>query len=311
MPKKSKRQKKAESKKIEAKEEKTELRKIATGLFIDYAKKYESKFLQLKPALVQSDIRMLLTTYISLMFLASSAAFILTFFPMLTLILLLKIDFLLSLLGALLFSATASSAVFFFLYSYPQGRASSRKAEIDANLPFAVLHMSAMAGSGMPPSAMFKAMSKYRDYGELSREFQKVARGIEVFGVDPLTAIKDVASRSPSAGLKYFLEGMYATAHTGGDIGDYLKKQADKALFDYRLKREQYNQQISVYADIYTALLVATPLLLMVILTILSYVGGTLYGMPIELLMNLGTFIVIPTLNVLFLIFLYNAQREI
>jgi len=171
--------------------------------------------------------------------------------------------------------------------------------------------MSAVAGSGVPPRTIFKVLSRFEEYGELANESRKIARNIEFFGLDEITAIKEVAIRTPSKSFKNLLEGIMKTIQTGGNITQFLREQSDKALFDYRMKREKYNQNLAVYADLYTALLIAAPLLFIAILSVLSILGGSIYGVASQDLIRLGIFFLIPTLNTLFLVFIHLSQPRV
>ena len=131
---------------------------------------------------------------------------------------------------------------------------------------------------------------------------------MSLFGLDVISALRDVKSRSPSKEFKDFLEGLTTTIQSGGSMKRYLKEEARSAMFNYRLNREKYTQMISIYADFYTALLIAAPLVMITILAILNMIGGTVFGLPTDLLIKLGIFVFIPLLNVLFLAFLQMTQ---
>ena len=107
------------------------------------------------------------------------------------------------------------------------------------------------------------------------------------------------------------MEGIITTTQTGGDIKQFLREQSEKALFDYRIKRERYNQNLAVYADLYTALLIAAPLLFIAILSVLSILGGSVFGVATQDLIRLGVFFLIPTLNIFFLVFIHLSQPRI
>ena len=171
--------------------------------------------------------------------------------------------------------------------------------------------MSAIVSSGVSPYAMFKILSNFKEYGELSRESAKIVRNVDAFGLDELTAIREVLNKTPSKEFKNLLEGIVTNIQTGGSLKNYLNQKADMSLFEYRLNREKYNQILSTYADFYTAILIATPLLLIAILSILNLIGGQVFGYSIDFVMNLTVFLLIPCLNVLFLLFIHLTQPNV
>lgn len=212
--------------------------------------------------------------------------------------------------GLIIVPTFFASLVLFLLYTFPVSVIQKRKNDIEANLPFALVHMAAIAGSGAPPRTVFKILSTYKEYGELSKEAEKIDRNIGFFGLDELTALKEVISKTPSPTFKNILQGILTTIQTGGNIRAYLKEEADKALFEYSLKRSKYSQILAVYADLYTALLIAAPLIFVIILSVLNIVGTTVFGLPISVLINLGMLSLV-VLNIIFIIFIQFTQPRV
>ena len=142
-------------------------------------------------------------------------------------------------------------------------------------------------------------------------EIKKVVDFTTILGYDLLTAMKAVASTTPSPVFKEFLEGMVSTIETGGDLVNFLKQKADEAALAYRLERERYNQSISTFSDIYTGLLIAAPLFFVAALALVNMLGGKIGGMSVDLVMALGAYVAIPVLNIAFLLFLQINQPDV
>jgi archaeal flagellar protein FlaJ len=285
------------------------LKILAITLFGKTTDKYAEYFKDLKTSVLKADVKMLFRTYVSVMFFLTMCIFIVSFAVTLTFSIYLHLSLLATLAGLVVLPFTFSVITFLLYYLYPVTLAQKRKGDIESNLPFAINHMAAIAGSGVPPRVMFKVISRFKEYGEISRESGKINRNIDIFGMDEMTSIKEVASKTPSVDFKDFLQGIIATVQTGGSLKNYLKEESEKALFDYRIKRDKYVQQLSVYADFYTALLIAAPLIFVVMMPILSLMQGNLFGMGITELINFGM-IVLVALNVLFLMFLQLTQQK-
>jgi len=306
MPKKSVAKPKEKPKKTE---QDNFLKTIAVTLFGRLADRYSDRFKSLKASILTADLNMLFRTYISMMFFLTMFIFVLSFIATLTISLYMRIGILGTLAGAVILPVSFSSITFLLYYLYPVTLSQKRKGDIEANLPFAINHMSAIAGSGVPPRIMFKVISKFKEYGDISGEARKITRNVEVFGMDEMTSIKEVASKSPSAEFKDFLQGIISTIQTGGSLKSYLKEESTNALFEYRIKRDKYVQQLSIYADFYTALLIAAPLIFIVMLPILSMMQGDLFGMGITQLINLGM-VLLVFMNIIFLAFLQATQEK-
>jgi len=199
----------------------------------------------------------------------------------------------------------ASSATFAVLYFYPSQRASSLRKSIENDLPFAVAHMSSITSSGIPPEAMFELLTGFEEYKEVARQASLVVRNIKTFGMSSVKAIASASQITPSPEWRQILNGVAFTIEKGGNLPLYLKEMSEKNLFEYRIKREKYLKTLSTYADIYTALLVAAPLMMLALLAILSVIGGEVIGLTIPDLITLLTFGVLPFLNIAFLAFIH------
>jgi len=194
---------------------------------------------------------------------------------------------------------------------YPFMKSKSRTRSINTNLPFAIDHMASVIASGVSPATMFKLISSSREYGEISIEIEKVTNYVDFFGYDVLTALRAVALTTPSEDFKEFLDGFVSTIETGGDLKQYLAQKSSEALLNYRLERQKYVESLSTYSDIYTGVLIAAPLFFVTALSLVSVIGGSIGGLSVNTIITVGTYLIIPGLNVLFIIFLEMSQPEI
>jgi len=296
-------------KKIKKVENLTFLKTASTKIFgnlID--KKCMKYFARQKPTYESADMDMMYRTYLAVSFSVSIMSYFAALLFSLVTLLLLDVTMMFFIVGIIGFPLLIGIGVFMYMYSYPSMKASRRRASIESNMPFAINHMAAVSQSGATPYTMFKVLAQFKEYGVISEESEKMVRNVDLFGLDIISALRQIVSETPSKEFREFLEGLLTTIQTGGTMSQYLKEQAKDAMLDYRIKREKYTQMVSIYADFYTALLIATPLILIAILSILSIVGGTVFGLPIDLVIKLGVYILIPLLNVIFLAFLIMTQ---
>ena len=120
-----------------------------------------------------------------------------------------------------------------------------------------------------------------------------------------MSAIDDVASKTPSAALKQVLSGISSTTAKGGNLPGFLREMSEKNLFEYRIKREQYVKTLSTLADVYTAVMIAAPLMMLAVLVMMNLIGGDVMGMTIPGAINLMTYVAVPLMNVAFLAFIH------
>lgn len=198
-----------------------------------------------------------------------------------------------------------------FMIYYPNIRIQKRIKSINTNLPFAIDHMSSIVASGVPPSSMFRLLAESKEYGEISLEIEKASNFIDVFGYDLLTAIKSVSSTTPSLSLKEFFDGLVSTIETGGSLKNYLSQKSQEAMTTYKIERQKYVETISTYSDIYTGVLIAAPLFFVSALSLVSILGGKIGGFDVETVIAFGTYVIIPLMNIAFIVFLEFNQPEI
>ncbi|MCJ7450241.1 MAG: type II secretion system F family protein [Candidatus Nanohaloarchaeota archaeon QJJ-9] len=285
---------------------------LANTLFGELVDSYMDYFSDLRGDLEKANINVLFRTYVSEVFLNTVLASLTSFLMLITLIMILRPSTLIfQILMVVNIPIIVGIVVFMFSYYYPQHKASSRAGNIENNLPFALNQIAAVASSGIPPSRMFKLLTDFEEYEEISEEAQKVVKKVDVFGEDITTALRELASETPSEDFKEVLYGMISTIETGGNLNQFLQEQSESALDDYRMRRRKEIEKLSTFASFYTAILVAAPLFLIAILSVLNMVGGGLMGYDIGTLMKVGVYAFIPVINFLFIAVLQIVQGEI
>jgi flagellar protein FlaJ len=280
-------------------------KKTAVGLFGGVADKYMKYFEHLKPKLLEASMQVLLKTWICIIIMTAVLSLIVSVLLITVLFFIFAFDSVLFIIMLVSVPPMTAALVFFIFYIYPIQKAERTKNSIDTNLPFALAHINAIASSGIPPEYMFEMLTESKEYGEIAKQANLIVRNIKMLGMSSVAAMNSVAERTPSPTFKQVLTGISTTMEKGGNIVRYIGEMTDKALFDYRIKREKYLKTLSTYADIYTALLVAAPLMLLSVLGIMSIIGGTILGLTIEQLIILMTWVVMPALNISFLAFIH------
>jgi len=194
--------------------------------------------------------------------------------------------------------------------AYPHLEASSSSSLLNDELPFAIIQMSAISGSGVEPTRVFRILATSTEYPVIAKEMKKLVNMINFYGYDLTTALNETAKATSSKKLADILNGMMMIISTGGNLQEYLNKVAADSLLDYRLRRRRFVTIAETYADIYTGLLIAAPLMFMLLLMMINIIGGTFGGMSTENLAMLGIG-AIAALNIGFLVFLQvSSPRE-
>jgi flagellar protein FlaJ len=280
-------------------------KKLSMVFFGWAAERCMKSFKKLEPHLKNANINILLRTWIAVIFFTTFIIGVASFFAVyFVLTSLIKLPVVIHVFCMVFFPIMSSAITFVFFYIYPIQKEDSLEKNIDNNLPFATTHMAAISSSGIPPEFMFELLTGFKEYGEISNEAKMIMRNIKTFGMSSADAMKNVADRTPSKNFRDLLLGIVSTIETGGNLDEYLKVMSDKALFEYRIKREKYLKTLSTYADLYTALLVAAPLMMLSLLSTMLIIGGRVLGLEIPDAIALMTFLVLPIMNVSYLAFL-------
>ncbi len=286
-------------------------KRLSVKFFGSLADKCIDKFRGLKKSLVGSYIQVLLRTWVSIIFFSTVVSYIASFVVLYIILTMFAAKGAIFINTIIFAPILIASLTFLMLYIYPIQKCKGIKKSIEINLPFALAHMNAVISSGIPPEFMFELLTGLEEYGEVANQSRLIVRNIKTFGMSSISAINDVAEKTPSEEFKNILTGISRTIEKGGRLEDYVNHLADRAIFNYRIKREKYLKTLSTYADIYTALLVAAPLMMLALLGIMGMIGGTIMGLTTNQLIVLMTWMVLPVLNIIFLVFIHMTYPGI
>jgi hypothetical protein len=199
-------------------------------------------------------------------------------------------------------------ATFLLMYIYPRMEKRSLEQLIELELPFATIHMSAIAGSLISPIKIFEIIASTGEYPALQKEFTKMINEVHLYGYDMVTALKDTSRNSPSKKFSELLNGLATTITSGGDLPKFFDKRSETLLFEYKLTKDKANKAAESFMDIYISVVIAAPMILMLLLMIMkmSGLGMSASVGAITFMMILGVVIV----NIGFLTFL-NMRRQV
>ena len=278
----------------------------------DKITKFIPIFKDLDQSILKSGLKYNFRAYISLTIL-SSLIITLTVGVSLPLVLFFLMN--MSLLSALLFGF--GGALFSFalsiigFYLYPVYHADKRKRELDDEMPFTMGYMSILATSGVAPEKIFSSISTLNSPLAASTEANEVIANINLFGLDVISSLEKVSARTSSLRFKDALEGIISAIHSGGNLGTYLQAKFKSAMKLKKLSLKKYADNLSVLSEVYVALLLTGPLILVILVSVMSALGGGDMGLlnP-ELLLSLLTYLAIPVLGTIFLIILDTVSPK-
>lgn len=272
-------------------------------IFRPIAKKYAKRvFRDIHKDLLKSGMRITLEEYFSEFLVVE--IIVVPLFLVLSLILITIIvgDILTSILVALGFTLLISIAILAFFYLYPSNSVQERAKKIDNALHFAALYMATLSTSGTPPFLIFKVISEFKDFGEISRVAQRITNEVEVYGYDLPESLLRQADNVPSSNLSELLWGIRATIISGGDLNKLLNEKSKTFTSLFKRRLEEYVQTMTLFMEMYITVVIVGTVFLLVLSTIMSLMGGFLGQMQTLQVLFIG--LGVPFVTIAFVILL-------
>ncbi|MDG6987467.1 MAG: type II secretion system F family protein [Nitrososphaerota archaeon] len=191
--------------------------------------------------------------------------------------------------GALAFAGCLAA-----FYFFPTTRARSRGRRLDAELPYAVGHMSVLATAGVTPERIFDVLAREEEGGVVAHESRMLVRDMATMGMDLSQAVEAEIRRSPSDRFGDFLDGFRSASVSGSDLTTYLGRAASAMMLDRRLQAKAVGENVGMVAEIYTIVLVVAPLLLLIMFSVMGAIVGSLGGLNVLTLMYLVGYLFVP-----------------
>lgn len=259
-------------------------------------------FKDLKSDLNGANILFFLPTYISMALFVSTIAFLFAL-----VLFILSISFI---SGAGLWAGWFFVLpIFSFLMFYfgPSLQKGTVEKNVSAELPFATIYMGAIAGSNVEPIRIFKIVAATPEYPFFGMEIRKVINQVEVYGVDLVNALKNVAATATNRKFAELLGGMATNILSGGSLKNYLDKKSENYLMDYRLEMQKYSAVAGTFMDIYISVLITAPLVLMMVFVVIQLSGMQSLSASVLFPLIIGG---IAIANIIFLFVLHIKQPK-
>ncbi len=174
-----------------------------------------------------------------------------------------------------LVSIASFLTMFLLFILYPRVKGWERKGKIDGYLPYAIGWMSFMATTGVIPYLIFRKLAETEEFfGEISQEAKLVVKDVELLGFDFISALRNLASVTPSTHLRTFIQGAVTNALSGGEMGTYFVSKAREAMEENRGKFAEFIEALGLISEVYIIGLVAAPLLIIVMFAAMMMLGG-------------------------------------
>jgi flagellar protein FlaJ len=197
----------------------------------------------------------------------------------------------------------------------PMNNASDRAIGLERELPFAAAYISVMSSGGIAPYDSFKRLTEVNLMPAMSKESRDIVKDVEIFGVDPLTALEVAAKKTPLDLFKDFLGGYASTVIIGGDIGHFLERKAEDIFKARALRVKAAADRLGMLLETFIIVEVMMSLCFYILFAVsnLSTSSGTT-AKAATLAdfsgMLLYTFIFTPMLSIMFVYLAHTMQTK-
>jgi flagellar protein FlaJ len=240
-------------------------------------------FKDLDVNLKKSGIKINFKAYISTVIVASLllSTSVMIFVPVL-LFFIFKLSLVLSLLFGVGVSLFAGALTVIGFYVYPTYRADSLKRDL-----------------------VWRSLAQIDASLAISNVARNVIRDVELFGFDVISALETTSKRTPSERFKEMLEGFISVVYSGGNLVRYLRNRTQEYMKEKSIALKRFSDTLGVLAEFYVTLMVAGSLIFVVMLAVMSMLGGGGFGLlDSRLLLQLLTYIGLPVGSAVFLVIL-------
>ena len=178
--------------------------------------------------------------------------------------------------GALIGGLLAATITYMVALQWPGITKGTRASKINMSLHNAVAYMFAMRKGGAELLVIFRSLSENANiYGEVALEFRQVVRDADFFGLDVVSAIRQLHMTTPSNKLKDFLQDLLSVIESGGDMTHFLDGRVHLFQEEARYEQKNFLSFLALVAESYVTLFVAGPLFLIIIMVVMGMMGGS------------------------------------
>ncbi|MEM3069151.1 MAG: type II secretion system F family protein [Nitrososphaerales archaeon] len=190
----------------------------------------------------------------------------------------------------------------------PKLSQSSRASAIDNELPFVIGYITTLAGGGISPFVTLERLSKVDLYPATAKEAKRILMDINVFGMDPISALDKAARYNPNKALSDFLGGYTSILKTGGDMVSFMESKL-KDIFTYRtIKMKSVSELIGTFAEAYISIAVILGISFFVLFAVQALLGqGGGAGLTGVVIFSV---IFIPLVSALFIFMIHSIQPK-
>jgi archaeal flagellar protein FlaJ len=193
----------------------------------------------------------------------------------------------------------------------PKSKASDRSSNLDRELPFAAAYVSVMASGGIAPYTSFKRLSEVDLMPAMRYEAKEIIKDVEIFGIDPLSALEGASKKVPLDIFQDFLGGYASTVIIGGDIGHFLERKAEDIFKVRALRVKAAAERLGMLLETFIIVMVMMSLCFYILFSV-NNINSTSGGEDLSTYSGIimYTYLFTPMLSMLFIYLAHSMQPK-
>jgi len=268
-------------------------------VFGGIAPKFLSNIFEFKGNLKKAGMKIYPETYVTLMFMSAVLTIPVTVLA-LVLLYLTKMIFLVLLVPMPVF-------IMLVFMITPSMKASERASSLEREIPFTAAYITVMATGGISPYMSIKRLCNVDLMPATRREAREIMRDVEIFGVDPLSALEDSAKYHPLDVYRDFMAGYASTVITGGDISHFLESKTHDIFKQRSMRIKAAAERLGTLLESFVIVMVLMSLCFYILFSV-DAIYSTGVGMYSTML--LYTYVFAPMLSIVFIYLAHDMQPK-
>jgi flagellar protein FlaJ len=189
----------------------------------------------------------------------------------------------------------------------PMMKAGERAHALEREMPFVSAYVTVMATGGISPYMSIKRLSDVDLMPAMRKEARELMRAVEVFGMDPLSALQKAAKEHPLNVYQDFFSGYASTVITGGDITHYLETKTQDIFKGRATRVKAAAERLGMLLESFIIVMVLMSLCFYILFSVES-----IYSIGIDSTSGiiLYTYIFAPMLSFVFIYLAHDMQPK-
>lgn len=268
-------------------------------LFGRFAPSFLKRVIEFKDYLERAKIKIYPETYVSLMLFIALLTLPVSIMAIVILYLYVFIP--------MIFLVPLPVYVMILFMLIPMSRAGERASSLEREMPFAATYVSVMASGGIAPYTSFKRLAEVELMPVMRDEAREIIKDVEIFGIDPLTAIENAAKKNPLEVYRDFLAGYASTVIIGGDIKHFLERKAEDIFKTRAMRVKAAAERLGMLLETFIIVMVLMSLCFYILFSVESIFST---GMSTYSSIILYTYLFTPMLSLMFIYLAHSMQPK-